>query len=225
MLLRTRRKSSVSLPWRPQVLENPDKKKFSKTYPPSLRRTYRVPVLLFEGRLLETILKAERRTAAAGDAASVTVRTRGPATGLGRCGARGRGLVTSHSGGPGTRPGGTTTPPSRSFAGLGLRVRSSNAWPRREPARRQPPQRMSVDQEARTLDQKSPPVERREAPLRDRKRRGHASQGVSGGRAGRSRGLASPCVFRRSAPLGGARMQTTASPGPQRNRGGGALAV
>ena len=113
-------------------------------------------VLLFEGRLLETILKAERDAAPAGEARNLA---------LGR---------------PRDPTGGHYDPSARSFAGLGLA-----ATPR--PRKRGPGDRNRRSGAPRGASSRSQGTRRRLAS-------------VSGGRAGRSRGLASPCISRRSAP-------------------------
>jgi hypothetical protein len=158
-------------------------------------------VLLFEGRLLETILKTEQRTAAGGDAPAATVRI-----GSRECGARSMRrprarLVTLRSGGPGSRSGGMTTALRGASLDWDWHVASS--------------------QETRTRGQKSPQVERREAPLRlangedtPRKRVGRPRRPLKGFRK--------PLRYL-GAPLpsaGGAKkMQATAYPGPHKEYG------
>jgi hypothetical protein len=110
-------------------------------------------------------------------------------------------LVTPHSGGPGTRPGGITTPLR------GARW-TGPSWACLGPERFQV---MSLGAEEPRSEEtwtwkRGPGIRNRRggaprgaSPLR--KRRGHASPGVSGGLAGRSGSLARSRVSRRSAPL------------------------
>ena len=121
-------------------------------------------------------------------------------------------LVTAAPGGPGTRPGGTTTPPrgarwtGPSRASLGperFQVLSLGAEdPRKEGTwtwKRGPGIR---NRRQWSAERRLPPIARgKDTP---RKRVGRFSPS-------RSRGLANPCVSRRSAPLRGALNETTAS--------------
>jgi len=118
-------------------------------------------------------------------------------------------LVSLHSGGAGAPPG-TTTGPCQELADGGPLTFEQSAGKARPGA-----------------EMRTPPVERREATLRDRKRGGHASQACRAASPAAQRGLASPCVSRRSAPLvGEPRKETTGLPGAStKNRGDGACSL
>ena len=176
--------------------------------------------LAHEGASPETIPEAERRRGRAGEQAFALI---GPGPGnRERLGRRPRaGLVTPHSGGPGTRPGGITTPlrgasldwdRSTCFGRAKARQADEANWrrslekkPGRKPGNADPGTEIAANGAPR-------------GAFPSRKREGHASQACRAATPVAQGVSQTPAFLGAPLPLTGER-RTTACPGPVKNTG------